>query len=54
MCLSTLNEKNSKSNQFDSCVLISSSKLLSKKWIVFIFCQLFENVELFFNDLKVE
>ena len=46
------NEKNLNTNMFDSCILISATKLISKKWIGFIFCQLFENEEMFFNDLK--
>jgi DNA-binding HxlR family transcriptional regulator len=39
-------------NKIESCQLINATKLLSKKWIGFIFCQLFENEKMFFNDLK--
>ena len=45
-------EKGEKSNTFYSCILINTAKLISKKWIGFIFCQLFENEKMSFNELK--
>lgn len=39
-------------NQFESCSLMSATKLISKKWVGFIFCQLFENEKMYFNELK--
>ena len=39
-------------SQFETCSLMSATSLIAKKWIGFIFCQLFEYEKMYFNELK--